>query len=51
MEESQESDPESLAHNVATVERPEVDDVPGVWSDSESEEDERPSRWGKTPSA
>ncbi len=28
-----------------------MDDVPGVWSDSESEEDERSSRWGKAPSA
>jgi hypothetical protein len=30
---------------------PVVDDVPGGWSDSDSEEDERPSRWGKAPSA
>ncbi len=44
VEESKESNPEPLAHNVASVVRPEMDDVPGAWCDSESEEDERPSR-------
>ncbi len=29
----------------------EEEDVPGVWNDSDSEEDERPSRWGKTGGA
>ncbi len=46
VEESKESNPEPLGHNVAPVMRPEVNDVPKVWCDSESEEDERPALGG-----
>ncbi len=44
VEESKGSDPVLVAHNGSPKARPEVEDVPGVWSDSDSEEDERPAR-------
>ena len=51
-EESEWPYPVLVANNGTPKERPEVEDVPGMWSDSESEElDERPSRCGKASSA
>ena len=41
VEESKETEPLPMASKL------EEDDVPGLWDDSDSEEDERPSRWGK----
>ncbi len=42
MEESKGADPLPMAIKL------EEEDVTGVWNDSDSEEDERPSRWGMT---
>ena len=42
VEESKETEPLPMASKL------DEDDVPGLWDDSDSEEDERPSRWGKS---